>query len=80
MMNLRRSIKTALKQQGKNQEWLADRIGQGKSSVTVIMNRNATSSKTLERISAAFGMSVSEFIALGEKPSRTAHSASGDVS
>ena len=65
-MNLRKSIKVALAKADKDQKWLADTIGIAPAHVSVIIKRNSANTKTLESVADAFGMKVSELIALGE--------------
>lgn len=65
-MDLKKSINVALAMTGITREELARRIGVTRPTLSTMTTRNACPSSKLEAISAAFGMKVSEFIALGE--------------
>lgn len=65
-MDLKKSINVALAMTGITREELARRIGVTRPTLSTMATRNACPSSKLEAIAAAFGMKVSEFIALGE--------------
>jgi len=66
-MNLRKSIKIALAQKEQNATWLAGELKVSKQHISKIMSGANVSSKTIENVSKAFGLSASELIALGEE-------------
>lgn len=65
-MNLRISIDVALAKAEKSQIWLAEQIGVEPQSIYNMRGRNSCSQKSLEAMAQALGMSVSEFVNLGE--------------
>lgn len=65
-MDLKKSINVALAMTGITREELARRIGVTRPTLSTMTTRNACPSSKLEALAAAFGMKVSEFIALGE--------------
>ena len=65
-MKLGKSIKIALVQSEKNQQWLADRLGTTKQQVSNWCSTGRMHDERIVEISGIFGMKVSEFIALGE--------------
>lgn len=65
-MNLKKSIQVALAQKQMRQGDLAKAIGMRASSLSSSAQRNSCSLQVLEKISAELGMTVSEFVALGE--------------
>ena len=66
IMDIGRSTKIALAISGHNNEWLANQIGVTASQASRIKGQKSVSCPTLEGLSKAFDMKVSEFIALGE--------------
>lgn len=67
-MNIRKSIKYAMIEQDRTGRWLAEQLGVTPQYISRLQKDGSTPSvKTCERIATAFGLSVSEFIALGEK-------------
>lgn len=66
-MNMRKSINLALAQKDKNSLWLAEEIGVSPQRLSAIKNsKSKPNMSTVETVAAAFGLSLSEFIALGE--------------
>lgn len=65
-MNLKKSIQVALALKQMRQGDLAKAIGMRASSLSASAQRNSCSLQVLERIAGALGMTVSEFVALGE--------------
>lgn len=67
-MDIAKSIRVALAREAKNQTWLGDQIGATKATVSnYCKGRSKPDSDRLEQIAQLFDMTVSEFIALGEK-------------
>lgn len=69
-MNIKKSIRVALAERDKNMAWLTDQLDVSRARTSKIANAEALNSKSLERLSKIFGLSVSEFIALGEREPR----------
>ena len=65
-MNLKKSIKQACLNNEVTQKAVAEKLGFSPTQLQVIMKRNSASTGMLLAISGAFGMKLSEFIALGE--------------
>ena len=65
-MNTGKSIKLALIHKGWSQGELTEKLGMSKSAVNILANGGNCSSGRLRNLADAFGMKVSEFIALGE--------------
>lgn len=65
-MDIGKSTKIALVKNGCSQGWLAKELGVSRQRATAIANSKEAGAKTLERLANVFGMSISEFIALGE--------------
>lgn len=65
-MNVGKSIKKALIDRDMRQTQLADQMGVSTSWVNRIANSRTASMQTVEALAAQFGMSVSDFIKLGE--------------
>lgn len=65
-MNIGKSLRIALLKNDMLQADLAARLGIHQSGISRLANRKSMSTETLERAAIAFGMKVSEFIALGE--------------
>jgi hypothetical protein len=66
-MNLKRSTRVALARIDKTQAWLAQASGISKPTISVMCSTNRTSSNSLAAIAEALGMTVSEFVAIGEE-------------
>lgn len=66
-MNLKKSIKQACLNKEVTQKSIAENLGFSPTQLQVIMKRNSASTAMLLSIADAFGMKLSEFIALGEK-------------
>lgn len=67
-MDIAKSIRVGLAREAKNQTWLADQIGATRATASNYCNgRSKPDAKRIEEIAGLFGMSVSEFIAIGEK-------------
>lgn len=65
-MNLKRSLNMALAMSDMNQNDLAAKIKVTTTWLSMLKNQTSCTTDTLEKLSSAFGMSVSEFVALGE--------------
>lgn len=65
-MNLRKSIKVALAQRDMEQKTLAEQLGMSQSSMSQLAAQESCTGATLKKLAEAFGMKVSEFVALGE--------------
>ena len=65
-MNLRKSVMIALAQRDMKQKDLADKIGMSQGSMSQLLGQKSCTGATLEKLSTAFDMKVSEFVALGE--------------
>jgi len=67
-MDIGKSIRLALAEINQRQTWLADQMGVSRAYVNRMANGTTVpGGKTIEAIADIFGMSVSEFVALGEK-------------
>lgn len=66
-MNLNISIKVSLARQGKTQKWLCEQMGVTNNVVTKICKQNKAGTKRLRIICDVLGISLSEFIAIGEQ-------------
>lgn len=66
-MNFRRSLKLALAQRDMTQKALAKKLGMRETSMSQLAAQTSCTGATLQKISSAFGMKVSEFVALGEE-------------
>lgn len=66
-MNLKKSIKQACLNKEVTQKAIAEKLEFSPTQLQVIMRRNSASTEMLLRISKAFEMKLSEFIALGEE-------------
>ena len=67
-MDLGKSIRIALAQKNEKQPWLADQMGVTRAYVNRMANGvSVPGGNTIEHIARIFGMTTSEFIALGEK-------------
>lgn len=65
-MNLEKSINMIMAINEVNQAELAKMTGITSPAISIIKRNNAISTKTLIKLADTFGISVSEFIALGE--------------
>jgi len=66
-MDIGKSIRIALAERNERQTWLAKQMGCSRGYVNRLSNGGVVpGGKTIETIADIFGMSVSEFIALGE--------------
>lgn len=65
-MNLKKSITTALENEGRTSRWLINKLGMHEASYYRMLSLNSTRMATLEILASVFGMKVSEFVALGE--------------
>lgn len=65
-MNFRKSLKLALIQNDMTQKALAAQLGIRETSMSQLAAQSSCTGATLQKIADAFGMKVSEFIALGE--------------
>ena len=65
-MNLKRSIAINLAKNDLTQQELARKIGVTQAQISGLVVRGTCTTNTLERLAAAFNMTVSEFIAVGE--------------
>lgn len=67
-MNIRKSILVALAVHEKDRKWLQDKLNISRQRLQrIISSKHHISTGTLESLAGAFGMSVSEFVALGEQ-------------
>lgn len=65
-MNVGISIKVALAKRGMSQTQLAEQLRCTKVWINRLANSKSASMDTVQRLADAFGLPVSEFIALGE--------------
>ena len=66
-MNFNKSIKLALMDRKKTQEWLAGQMGITGGALSAILTRNSKpQGQTIDRAAKALGMKSSALIALGE--------------
>ena len=65
-MNIGRSIKIALLNAERDQKWLAGKLGVNPSTISQMAGKLFCNGPRLAELAAAFEMTVSEFIALGE--------------
>lgn len=65
-MNAAKSMKIAMAQRGMNQIDLAKKIGVTQPSISGLAKRSKWNGESLVKIAGAFGLKVSEFVALGE--------------
>ncbi len=67
-MDIAKSIRVGLAREAKTQTWLGEQIDATKATVSnYCRGRTKPGPDRLEEIAGIFGMTVSEFIALGEK-------------
>jgi plasmid maintenance system antidote protein VapI len=65
-MNIGKSTKICLAKTEHNTAWLADQLGITTARVSAIVSAEHHNTATIDKLAKAFGLSVSEFIALGE--------------
>ncbi len=65
-MNFRKSLKLALAQRDMTQRALALKLGMRETSMSQLAAQKSCTGATLQKLADAFGMKVSEFVALGE--------------
>ena len=65
-MNANRSLRVALAKRDMNQTQLAQLAGLTQPSISGLASRQNWNCESLQKIADAFGMKVSEFVALGE--------------
>ena len=65
-MNLRKSAMVAMAQRDMKQKDLADLLGMSRGSMSQLLGQTSCTGATLQKLAGAFGMKVSEFVALGE--------------
>lgn len=65
-MNASKSLKIALAKRGLNQLKFAALAGMTQPSVSGLASRNNWNCESLQKVSDALGLKVSEFVALGE--------------
>jgi plasmid maintenance system antidote protein VapI len=66
-MNVGRSINIAMAKKDMRRPDLAKILGTTPQNIKNLIDRDNTSTETLRKLAAIFGMSVSEFIRLGEE-------------
>lgn len=66
-MDVGKSIKVALAKRGMNQTQLAKQMGCTQVWISRLANSRTSAMPTVESLASAFGMKVSDFIALGEE-------------
>jgi len=66
-VNVGKSIKRCLLNRGQTSYELASQVGVSETHMSRISNQKHCTGEMLEKLSKAFDMSVSEFVALGEE-------------
>ena len=67
-MNIAKSIKVAMAMQDHDSLWLAEQLGVSRSRVNQMkLADGVKTTDTVEALARVFGMSASEFIAIGEE-------------
>lgn len=66
-MNVGKSIKIALAQREKNTRWLSEAMDVSLPQISNLAKTKHANGSTIDKVAEAFGMTSSEFIALGEK-------------
>jgi len=61
-----RAAKVAMAQRGKGRRWLAEQLDLSPQRASLIMNGPNASQATMEKMADLFGLSLSEYVALGE--------------
>ena len=65
-MNIGKSIKKALENNGQDAVWLAKRFGCSKQHVHQLIRSYSANGNTIDKLAEAFELEASEFIKLGE--------------
>ena len=65
-MNIKRAVRRSLANIEKDQKWLAGELGTTEAQISRWVNADHLNTKIIERLANLFGLTVSEFIALGE--------------
>ena len=65
-MNIKRSTRKALADKEQHQSWLAKKLKATEPQVSVWINSENLNTRLIKRIADVFGMTVGEFIRLGE--------------
>ena len=80
-MDIKISTDVALAQRGYSKKWLAEKLGISQTQVSRLLAEDANlTSKSLRRLAEAFGLTVGQFIALGEtSPSGSQERTGGDI-
>lgn len=65
-MDIGKSIRVALAKRGIKQKDLAGMMGVKPASVSQLASQTSCTGETISKLAEAFGMSASEFVALGE--------------
>ena len=66
-MNIKKSVKLALVNADKRQNWLAEEIGISPAALSAMLAANRSNTTVVEKIAAALNMKPSELVALGEE-------------
>lgn len=66
-MNIGKSIKIALINAGKSQNWLAEKMGRFPQSVNRLANSKSATGSVIKELADIFEMPSSKFVALGEE-------------
>jgi|AntDeeMetageno51_2_1112566.scaffolds.fasta_scaffold08489_1 plasmid maintenance system antidote protein VapI len=64
--NAGRAAKVAMAQRGKSRAWLAEQLNVSPQRASGILNNETASMATMVQMADLFGLSLSEYIALGE--------------
>jgi transcriptional regulator with XRE-family HTH domain len=64
--NAGRAAKVALAQRSKSRNWLAEQLGVSPQRASLILNSPTASQGTLEKMADLFGLSLSDYVKLGE--------------
>jgi len=66
-MNTKQAVRVKLALEGRQQKWLAEKLGVSESSLSTSLKSNVFNGPFLASVAAAFDMKLSELIALGEQ-------------
>ena len=66
-MNVGKSLKIILAKRGKSVTWLSEQLDCSLGQASNLCNKKGCSRSTLEKLSAIFGMKISQIIAEGEE-------------
>lgn len=66
-MNIKKSFRIALAMKGATQADMAAVVGVTPATLSLILNRESIPSERIKQLADAFGMKVSEFVAMGEE-------------